>query len=186
MLKICAAIFKEKAYSSRIPLILFRRADIISRVMKMIIDDLLKKRNMTRYRLAVQSGVPHTTLNDICSGKTKLEKCSAETIYKLAKTLNVPMELLTENGLRATAREQSFEYGLPAYFLYERYVSARYDLILRPAYEIDMVQFYASHLFYSFDDFAKQLAARQRQYNNFPMCPLNWKSPRDVLFFPTL
>ena len=186
MFKICAAIFKEKAYSSRIPLILFRRADIISRVMKMIIDDLLKKRNMTRYRFAVQSGVPHTTLNDICSGKTKLEKCSAETVYKLAKALNVPMELLTENGIRATAREQSFEYGLPAYFLYERYVSARYDLILRPAYEIDMVQFYASHLFYSFDDFAKQLAARQRQYNNFPMCPLNWKSPRDVLFFPTL
>ena len=70
----------------------------------MIIDDLLKKQNMTRYRLAVQSGVPHTTLNDICSGKTKLEKCSAETVYKLAKALNVPMELLTENGLRATAR----------------------------------------------------------------------------------
>lgn len=115
MLKICAAIYKEKAYSSRIPLILFRRADIISRVMKMIIDDLLKKRNMTRYRLAVQSGVPHTTLNDICSGKTKLEKCSAETVYKLAKTLNVPMELLTENGLRATAREQ----GLPAYLQHD-------------------------------------------------------------------
>lgn len=85
----------------------------------MIIDDLLKKRNMTRYRLAVQSGVPHTTLNDICSGKTKLEKCSAETVYKLAKALNVPMELLTENGLRATAREHSFEYGLPAYLQHD-------------------------------------------------------------------
>jgi len=49
------------------------------------------------------------------------------------------------------------------------------------------VIFYASHRFYSFDDFAKQLAVRQRQYNNFPMRPLNWKSPRDVLFsFPTL
>ena len=119
MLKNYAAIFKEKAYSSRIPLILFRRADIISRVMKMIIDDLLKKQNMTRYRLAVQSGVPHTTLNDICSGKTKLEKCSAETVYKLAKALNVPMELLTENGIRATAREQSFEYGLPAYLQHD-------------------------------------------------------------------
>ena len=49
------------------------------------------------------------------------------------------------------------------------------------------VIFYASHHFYSFDDFAKQRAVRQRQYNNFPMRPLNWKSPRDVLFsFPTL
>ena len=57
----------------------------------MMIEDLLVKRQMTKYRLAVLSGVPHATLNDICSGKTKLEKCSAETVYKLAKTLNVPM-----------------------------------------------------------------------------------------------
>ena len=51
----------------------------------------------------------------------------------------------------------------------------------------DNEEFYASHRFYSFDDFVKQLAVRQRQYNNFPMRPLNWKSPRDVLFsFPSL
>ena len=34
------------------------------------------------------------TLNDICSGKARLEKCSAETVYKLAKELNVPIEEL--------------------------------------------------------------------------------------------
>ena len=65
----------------------------------MIIDELLVRRNMTKYRLAVQAGVPHATLNDICSGKTKLEKCSAETVYKLAKALGVSMELLTESGI---------------------------------------------------------------------------------------
>ncbi len=42
--------------------------------------------------------------------------------------------------------------------------------------------FYASHSFYSFDDFAKQLAVWQRKYNNFPMRPLNWRSPKDTLF----
>lgn len=47
--------------------------------------------------------------------------------------------------------------------------------------------FYASHKFYSFDDFAKQLAVRQRQYNNFPMRPLNWLSPKQTFFaFPYL
>ena len=46
----------------------------------------------------------------------------------------------------------------------------------------DNEEFYACHTFYSFDDFAKQLAVRQRQYNNFPMRPLNWKSPKDTLF----
>ena len=55
-----------------------------------------KRRNMTKYRLAVEAGIPHATLNDICSGKTKLEKCSAETVYKLAKALDVSMEMLTE------------------------------------------------------------------------------------------
>ena len=46
----------------------------------MVIEDLLAKRGMTKYKLAVQAGIPHPTLSDICSGKTKLEKCSAETV----------------------------------------------------------------------------------------------------------
>lgn len=81
----------------------------------MIIDDLLTKRQMTRYRLAVDAGVPHATLSDICSGRTKLEKCSAETVYKLAKVLDVPMETLTESGILQTQREVSYEHGLPGY-----------------------------------------------------------------------
>ena len=40
----------------------------------MVIEDLLAKRGMTKYKLAVQAGIPHPTLSDICSGKTKLEK----------------------------------------------------------------------------------------------------------------
>lgn len=85
----------------------------------MIIDDLLRERNMTKYRLAVAAGVPHATLNDICSGKTRLEKCSAETVYKLAKALGVSMELLTASGIRQTERERSYEYGLPAYLQHD-------------------------------------------------------------------
>lgn len=85
----------------------------------MIIEDLLIKRNYTKYKLAVQSGIPHTTLSDICSGKTRIEKCSAETVYKLAKTLNVPMELLTEDGIRQTNREQAYEFGLPDYLQHD-------------------------------------------------------------------
>lgn len=85
----------------------------------MIIDDLLAKQNITKYRLAVQAGIPHATLNDICSGKTKLEKCSAETVYKLAKVLNVSMELLTESGILQTERELSYEFGLPEYLQHD-------------------------------------------------------------------
>ena len=41
----------------------------------------------------------------------------------------------------------------------------------------DNEYFYASHTFFSFDDFKKQLAVHSRKYNNFPMRPLNWNSP---------
>ena len=85
----------------------------------MIIERLLKKRNMTKYRLATDAGIPHATLNDICSGKTKLEKCSAETVYKLAKSLGVSMEMLTAEGIHQTQKERSYEYGLPAYLQHD-------------------------------------------------------------------
>lgn len=85
----------------------------------MMINRLLEKRNMTKYRLAVDAGIPHATLNDICSGKTKLEKCSAETVYKLAKALGVTMEMLTEDGIRATERERAYEHGLPDYLQHD-------------------------------------------------------------------
>lgn len=85
----------------------------------MIIEELIVKRKLTKYRLAVQAGIPHATLSDICSGKTKIEKCSAETVYKLAKALSVPMELLTEDGMRQAEREKSYEYGLPEYLQHD-------------------------------------------------------------------
>ena len=45
----------------------------------------------------------------------------------------------------------------------------------------DNEEFYASHRFFSFEDFKSQLAVRERSYNNFPMRPLNWLSPKQVL-----
>ena len=45
----------------------------------------------------------------------------------------------------------------------------------------DNEYFYATHSFYSFEDFEKQLAVHSRKYNNFPMRPLNWKSPREII-----
>lgn len=60
----------------------------------MTIQYALKQRNMSIYRLAKVSEVPYATVNDICNGKAQLEKCSAETIYRLARALDVSMEEL--------------------------------------------------------------------------------------------
>ena len=46
----------------------------------------------------------------------------------------------------------------------------------------DNERFYATHKFYSFEDFSKQLQQyNYRDYNRFPMRPLGWKSPQTVL-----
>jgi len=49
---------------------------------------------MTTYKLAKLSGVPHTTVFDIYSGKTQLSRCTFDTLYKLSIALGVSMEEL--------------------------------------------------------------------------------------------
>ena len=63
----------------------------------MDINTLLREKQMTKYRLAKNSAVSQTTINDICAGKVNIKNCTGETLYRLAKALEVSMEtLLTE------------------------------------------------------------------------------------------
>ena len=66
----------------------------------MTIGELLEEKGLSRYRLSKISGVPWATLADICSGKTKFERCSAMTLSKLSKTLGISIEelILLETG----------------------------------------------------------------------------------------
>ncbi|MDO4542979.1 MAG: helix-turn-helix transcriptional regulator [Clostridia bacterium] len=70
----------------------------------MNLNDMLRERNMSRYRLSKQSGIPQATLSDIFSGKAKMYRCSAETVYRLAQALDVSMESLLEPELSAEKR----------------------------------------------------------------------------------
>ena len=62
----------------------------------MTINEIIENKHLSKYRIAKNSGIPYMTLNDICNGKTRLEKCGADTVYKLAKELDVTMEELLE------------------------------------------------------------------------------------------
>ena len=62
----------------------------------MNINDILAKKQMTKYQLSKISGVSTTTINDICKGKVNIKNCTGETLYKLAKALNVSIESLLE------------------------------------------------------------------------------------------
>lgn len=61
-----------------------------------MIKEIMNNKNITQYRLAKDSGVPYSTINDICSNRAQIEKCSAETIYRISKVLGVSMESLIE------------------------------------------------------------------------------------------
>lgn len=78
----------------------------------MTLNEILEQKNITKYRLWKESGVPQATISDICTGKTRIEKCSAETIYRIAKVLDVPMESLIAPAVQQAEEERhrpSFE-----------------------------------------------------------------------------
>lgn len=62
----------------------------------MTIMELLKEKGLSRYSLSKISGVPWATLADICSGKTSLNRCSAQTLSKLSRALDLTIEEIME------------------------------------------------------------------------------------------
>ena len=118
---------------------------------------------------------------------------SSEFIKHVVQKFPYAIECVqTDNGLEFTNRLSNGNSKKPSLFeITLQQLGIRHKLI-RPftprhngkverSHRKDNEEFYASHKFYSFEDFRKQLAVRQRQYNNFPMRPLNWRSPKQVL-----
>ena len=62
-----------------------------------------------------------------------------------------------------------------------RVYTPRHNGKVERSHRKDNEYFYATHKFYSFDDFAKQLKVHNYNYNKFPMRPLNWKAPADYI-----
>ena len=58
------------------------------------LNDLIEKKGESLYSISKIYHIPYMTLNDVVNGKTSLEKCSAETVYKLAKALGVTTDEL--------------------------------------------------------------------------------------------
>lgn len=74
-------------------------------VMEMTINEIIKTKGMSKYSLSKISGIPWATLSDICSGKTSLARCNAQTLQKLSGALDMTIEdILT---LRAEPSENN-------------------------------------------------------------------------------
>lgn len=100
----------------------------------------------------------------------------------------------TDNGFEFTKRFASsknsedptlFEERLDKLNIEHRKIrpfTPRHNGKVERSHRKDNEYFYALHKFYSFEDFQKQLKVHNRKYNNFPMRPLGWISPKDTLF----
>lgn len=118
---------------------------------------------------------------------------SAVFLEHLIKAFPFPIECVqTDNGQEFTKRLSSsknptltlFEARLKQCGIEHKLIkpyTPRHNGKVERSHRKDNEYFYAVHKFYSFDDFKKQLAVHNRNYNNFPMRPLNWKSPSDFV-----
>lgn len=118
---------------------------------------------------------------------------SAVILEHMLKAFKFPVECVqTDNGQEFTKRLGSsqkptltlFEARLKQYGIRHKLIkpyTPRHNGKVERSHRKDNEYFYATHSFYSFDDFKKQLAVHSRKYNNFPMRPLNWRSPAEYV-----
>lgn len=121
---------------------------------------------------------------------------SAIFLEHLIKHFPMRIECIqTDNGPEFTKRFVSkdwqsdptlFEKRLHQYGIQHKLIrpfTPRHNGKVERSHRKDNENFYATHKFYSFKDFAAQLKIyNQRSYNTFPMRPLGWKSPSTVLY----
>ena len=74
-----------------------------------MLEEILKQKNMSVYQCAKQSGIPYTTVSELVRGKTKLEKCSAEVVYRLSKLLDISMERLIADSVEIRSDFEIFK-----------------------------------------------------------------------------
>lgn len=120
---------------------------------------------------------------------------SMQFLEHLVKAFPLPIECIqTDNGMEFTKRLSSgnkaktptiFEVRLKQLGIRHKLIrpfTPRHNGKVERSHRKDNERFYSTHTFYSFEDFSKQLTIyNKREYNRFPIRPLGWKSPQEVL-----
>lgn len=118
---------------------------------------------------------------------------SVQFLNQLVKAFPFKIECIqTDNGLefiksfdeRKKGKFSLFEARLKELGIRHKLIrpyTPRHNGKVERSHRKDNEYFYATHRFYSFEDFKRQLAVHNRNYNNFPMRPLKWRSPKQYL-----
>ena len=74
----------------------------------MRLSAILNEKKLSTYQCSRQSSIPYTTLLELVKEKTSIEKCSADTVFRLARALDMTMdELYTQ--LHSSETRAAFE-----------------------------------------------------------------------------
>lgn len=120
---------------------------------------------------------------------------SAQFLERLVKAFPYPIECVqTDNGQEFTKRfgvgggsdkPTLFQARLARHDIRHKLIrpfTPRHNGKVERSHKKDNERFYATHTFYSFEDFRNQLKRyNRRDYNHFPMRPLGWKMPQEML-----
>ncbi len=120
---------------------------------------------------------------------------SAQFLEHLLKAFPCPIECVrADNGQEFTKRFSShggslrptlFQLRLKEHGIRHKLIrpyTPRHNGKVERSHRKDNERFYATHSFYSFEDFSYRLKVyNRRDYNNFPMRPLGWHTPNQVL-----
>lgn len=134
----------------------------------------------------------YSRLRYIWFSKEQSTYASKEFIRRVIKKFPFKVECVqTDNGTEFTNRLTTWRNKQTIFEKELEYLGIRHKLIkpgtprhngkVERSHRKDQERFYYKKTFYSFEDLVNRSKYWIKEYNNFPMRPLNWKSPKEKI-----
>ena len=135
----------------------------------------------------------YTRQRVLWASKEQSTSASTEFVKIIMKKFKYKIECIqTDNGFEFTnrlianecMRKTMFEKKLEELGIRHKLIkpkTPRHNGKVERSHRKDQERFYYNKIFYSFEDFKNRLKYWEREYNDFPMKPLGWKSPNEKL-----
>lgn len=133
----------------------------------------------------------YTRKRVLWASKEQSTSASTEFIKVIVKKFPFKIECIqTDNGFEFTNRlnpqrtknKTKFEKKLEELGIRHKLIkpkTPRHNGKVERSHRKDQERFYYNKIFCSFEDFKNRLKYLEKEYNNFPMKPLKWKSPNE-------
>ena len=133
----------------------------------------------------------YTRKRVLWASKEQSTSASTEFIKVIMKKFPFKIECIqTDNGFeftnrlnwQGTKKKTMFESKLEELGIKHKLIkpkTPRHNGKVERSHRKDQERFYYNKVFYSFEDFKNRLKYWEKEYNNFPMKPLNWLSPNE-------